>query len=219
MLLGSREYWNLTPTKFLWRYINSAPTLLGLLSRTLNLEYQCEINLLVAILCPGLIQVDLAYGTRALQICPFNLRLLYCAALHLQGMLSWKSMWQLKAPHCADGMAICQTDPVFRCWCPVTDFVGGTEECPAAFERKVAAVQEGEDGLWGNGRTCQGTVSSISTSCYFDHTWEPRCGGNDSPSITSLSRTKLNIPKHRSKRNLKPFTISWKSRRLPDFLL
>lgn len=46
-----------------------------------------------------------------------------------------------------------------------------------------------------------------------------RCGGSDYLSIVSLFRTRLNTPKHRSRRNLKPFIVSWRSRRRPDCLL
>ena len=43
--------------------------------------------------------------------------LLYCYRECCHG----KSMWQLKASHCADSWAICQNDLVFKCWCPVND--------------------------------------------------------------------------------------------------
>lgn len=88
----------------------------------------------------------------------------------LQGMLPWKSMWQLKAPHCVKARPSARLTLFLNVDALSLTFLGGTEECAVAFEREVAALQEGKSGLWGNGRTCQGTVSSISTSCYFERT-------------------------------------------------
>lgn len=62
--------------------------------------------------------------------------------------------------HCADSLATCQADLVFKCRCPVADSVGGTPKCPAAFEGEAAAVQEGENTLRRNVRARQGTATS-----------------------------------------------------------
>lgn len=110
---------------------------------------------------------------------------------------------QLKAVYCAVSSTTCQTDPVFRYWRFVTDFIGGAQECTAAFEREVTAVQEGKNSVWGNGRTCQGTVRSIHTSYYFEYTTEPTCECTPYKSGISLQ----NQTKHTEKQIIEEFEV------------
>lgn len=197
----SREDWHSTPTRFLWRHIHSTPALRSIhvnwihwLPSELDELNQLCCNQGIASFTIDLSQLDIT------QLCIYR--------EHCQGREN--ASWQ--PDHLPDWprpkvLMLChwlyRRNWRMRC-CP------WKRSCSCTRRRKCSAKK------WQN----------TSRYCHFHQCimspWPYQrvvCGGNDYPSIMSLCRTKRNIPRHRSKRNLKPFTVSWRSRRLPDFLL
>lgn len=136
LLLVSRKDWNLTPMRFLWHHIHSTAAF------SVALLWNKSIGQAIVSLSGSLSRISPVTLKLPEPQILFHVSLQFAAAVLCSFAFTWNAvMQQLKASHCGDSMATCWN--VLKSWCPVTDFTGRTEERPVAFERQVAAIQEG----------------------------------------------------------------------------